>query len=253
MQTKRFLIFPLMVICLGLALFASLTTVFLSLSRIKKVDSNVNLSTESFSIYILEIASSSVESEAVQLGRDSMINGNAGYVWKGDKFYVVSSCYLNENDAVLMKKKRAKDDLYSGIIKETFPSVSISSAYSDKEKEVLLKALGSFYDTFEKLFDISVSLDGKHLNETSAILKINEIESNINAIESNFETLFEDSDIQFLKTINTSLKELGKTIDLLSKKSYVTPLQTLSAAVKYRYTETLHLYKELLGNLIEEK
>ena len=253
METKKRLFFPLIMICLGLIICISLCTIFFSISKLKDVDSNVNLSSESFTIYMLEIASSTVETEAVQLGKDSMQENNAGYVWEKDKFYVLSSCYANENDAVLMKKQREKNGLYAEIIQENFPSVKISSAYSDKEKEVLLKSLNSFYETYIKLFDISVSIDCKHLNETSSILKINETKSYFNGIKSNFETLFEESNESFLKTINAYLVDLHETLDLLAQKAYVIPLQTLSSSIKYRYCECLHLYKNLLNELIFEK
>lgn len=253
MQTKRHLFFPLMIICFGLILCVSLATFFFSLSKIKGVDSNANIFSESFNVYFLEIASSNVESEAVQLGKDSMINNDAGYVWEQGKYYVISSCYINENDAVLMKKKREQSNLYGDIIVENFPAISVASIYSNKEKEVLLTALNSFYNVYTNLYDVSISLDGKHLNETSALLKINETKSMVGTIKNNFETLFKVEKTGFLSLIHTHLVELSKSLDLLSEKNYVMPLQTFSSAVKYRYCEVLHNYKGLLEDINEEK
>ena len=253
METKKRLFFPLLLTCLGLILCASLATAFLSLSKIDKTDSSITLSTESFNIYILEIGSSKLEAEAVQKGKDSMQDNNAGYVWEKDKFYVLSGIYLNENDAVLVKKQRKNSGQYAEIIKETFPSINISSVYSEKEREVLIKALNSFYNTYLQLFDMSVSIDGKYLNETSVILKINEIKSNFNTIRSNFETLFKGEDNVFIKTVGAYLIDEEESLDLLAQKQYIIPLQTLSSLIKYRYCECLHIYKNLLSEIMLEK
>lgn len=242
-----------MLICLGLVLCASLATAFLSLSKIDKTDSSITLSTESFSVFLLEIGSAETETEAASKGKDSMQDGNSGYTWEKEKFYVLSSAYLNENDAVLVKKQMKNSGKYAEIIKETFPSINISSVYSEKEREVLVKALNSFYNTYLQLFDISVSLDGKHLNETSAMLKINETKSNFNAVKSNFETLFKGDDNEFIKTVASYLIDEAETLDLLSERQFITPLQTLSSLIKYRYCEDLHIYKNLLAEIMSEK
>ena len=252
METKKKLLFPIIVICIGLVLCISLAGIFFSLVNSQNIsNSTSNLSSTAYNIYLLSLNSCKNESEAISLGKDTMINDNAGYLWEYDgNFEIISSAYKNENDALLMKNALEMKNIKTQIIKVDFPSIKISSTYSNKEMEILISALNSFHDAYFELYDISISLDSQIINETKASLLINEVLSKFTTKRNNFNTLFPKNSSDFLLAINDYLTNGFESLSLLFDKILITPTQTFSSLIKYRYCEILDLNYNLIKEII---
>ena len=229
----------------------SLLGIFFSLKNSENTsDSTSTTSSVSFNIYFLSLNSTMVESQAVQLGKDYMAENYSGYIWKNEgHFHCIASAYKNENDAILVKNKLEKEGVSSQIVSVGFPSIKLSSNYSIEERQAINNSLNCFHDIYTQLFDISISLDNNLSNETSASLALNNVLSKLDKIKNDFETLFSDSQNSFISEIGRYLVDAHESLCLLKEKSFITPSQTLSSLIKYRYCEILDLNYNLILDL----
>ena len=180
-----------------------------------------------------------------------MSTQDAGYVWQDyNSFYIISSAYENENDAILLKNKLEKENINAEILKVAFPSIKISSTYSNKERDIISNALNSFHDSYSLLYDTSISLDNKLINETNASLQINSIISKFNAVKDNFDTLFSQNDVNFISIIKKHLANAKTSLNKLFEKEYVTHTQTYSSFIKYTYCNILKINYDLIASIL---
>lgn len=252
MDTKKKLSFPFLIICLGIILCVMLSSIFFSIKQtIMTNNSATTFNSISYNIYFLTINKSQNENEAILLGKDSMSNGNSGYIWESDgAFYLISSAYKNENDATLVKNKLQKENIASEILKINFPSVKISSDFSFDEREIITKALNSLHLCYENLYDIAISLENGLTNETGATLSISSTLTNFVNTKNQFETIFKNSSLPFISTIKSYLISTHESLSLLLEKTSITPAQTFNSLIKYRYCEILHLNFNMILDLL---
>ena len=253
METKKKLFFPFLILSFGIILCVSLTSIFYSLTSSKKATDMASTFTSlGFNIYFLSKNKTSTSAEAISIGKDVMQNNDAGYVLcQNEAFYVISSAYKNENDAKLVKNKLEKDGVNSQVVCISFPSIKLSSTFSGSEKEIITNAINSFHDAYAFLYDTAISLDGGILTETSASLNVNSALSNFNTTKNNFDTLFPKPTNNFIQTIKNYLIDGHESLSLLFSKNYITPSQTFSSLIKYRYCELLEINYNLLENLLK--
>ena len=221
---------------------------FLSVMLVKTSNTSENVSSTSFELYMLTLASSQVEKEAESLAVDYQTIGAGGFIWQKDNyFYVVSSVYANKNDAILVQNSvKANQGLDSEIITVSFDSITISGSFSSEEKKVLYKALNSCYDYYLSIYDIAISLDTSVYNEISARLAVNSAHNNLSYIIDNFNTLFENTnELSDLKNMLQSIFDVSK---LLCGGTLLSNNQTYSSLLKYRYTEALNILFEFIQN-----
>ena len=238
------LITTFLIICL-------LVANFLSAFLIKTESKTENVSSNSFDIYILTLAKSQVEKEAESLASDYQQIGAGGYIWKNDDyFYVVSSAYINKNDAVLVQNSvKVNQGLDSEIITVNFKSSTINGNFTSEEKKVLTKALNSFCDYYLKIYDIAISLDTAVYNEISARLAINSAHNNLNNIIDDYNTLFKDVDDDGLKSLGNCLNKALNASKFLCGGTPISKDQTYSSILKYRYLEVLSLYYDFINGI----
>ena len=63
-----------------------------------------SVSSNEFDVYMLSLSKSQVENEAKSLACDYHKIGAGGFIWQNDGYYhIVSSAYLNKNDAELVQ------------------------------------------------------------------------------------------------------------------------------------------------------
>ena len=249
MKRKSRYIFSLSFFVLGLVLSLSFFCVFKSLSKTKSVNSQFENIVPSFSIYFLSVNSCVSENEAHSLAEDLFAEDFAGFVWQNnDKFEIIVSAYKNENDATLVKNKLKSEGFNVEIFVDSFPEFNITSTYSDSEQKILLEALTSFSQTFDNLYDISISLDNNLINEISAKLELNRAITNFNKTKSDFDTVFFQND-DFLNTISSHLFQCQQTLNNLTNDERLSSKQTFSSLIKYKYTDILSINKNLLNEL----
>lgn len=254
------------VFLIALALFlvcASLIANCLSLMIVPSSSTSESVSYNSFSLYMLSLAKSQVESEANSLAGDYQKIGAGGYIWKIDNYYhVISSVYANKNDATLVQNSvKANQGLDSEIVEVNFKSFSLNGNFSADEKKVLTKSLASFYDFYLALYDIAISLDTLVYNEISAKLALNTAHSNLSNTVRDFKTVFPSpsGEIELLSlSLDKALSESQSLCDeststqtlataLSQTQTFSSTSQTLSSMLKYHYTSVLDIYYQMIN------
>ena len=211
---------------------------------------NANLSTPTFKIYFISLSKSQLENSAYSLAGDYQKLGAGGYVWKyQDYYHVIASCYEKENDAVLVQNNiKLNQNLDSEIFSVDFTPLSFAGDYEQEQKKVLAKSLKSFYITYQSLYDIAISLDTNVYNDISARLAVNSTYSSLNAIVKDFNTIFAAPQTEPLKILAHHMNKANSILENLCSAKPINQGQTYSSLIKYRYTQLLSTYYELLSN-----
>lgn len=203
------------------------------------------ISSPSFEIHFLSLSKSQVKQEALALCVDEQKNNSAGYIWRQDKYYhLISSAYLNKNDAVLVQNTLL--DTKSEILTIKFDSISINGNFNNDEGKILTKALSCPIDYYKEIYDISVSVDTSVYNEISARMAVNNAHNNLASIIDNFLLLFKSYENDVLNKFKNILQNIQNISQKLCGGTLLNNTQTYSSLLKYRYTEVLECYYEFV-------
>ena len=238
------IITSLVVICLSLSmadLFSSLITVggFTFTSN--------DISLPKYNVYAISLSSTETAALAQQQSETIKNQGGAGYIYlDNSKYYIITSIYENESDAIKVKDALKSSNKPAEIITISILPITISSNLLGEEKAVLEESLNIFKKTYIQLYDISVSLDTAVINEVAAKLSINELGSEINKILTNFSTVFDNETSNNFLIIKLKLNELFKYLnDLIS----INANYPITSQIKETYCKVLILYKSLSSTL----
>lgn len=232
----------LFALCLGIAHIISALVIPTS------TQVNANLSTPTFKIYFISLSKSQLENSAYSLASDYQKLGAGGYVWKNQDYYhIIASCYEKENDAILVQNNiKLNLNLDSEIFSVEFTPLSYAGDYEQEQKKVLAKSLKTFYITYQSLFDIAISLDTNVYNDISARLAVNSTYSALNAVVTDYNTIFANTQVQPLQILGHHLSQAGSILENLCSGKPVNQGQTYSSLIKYRYTQLLASYHQFL-------
>lgn len=238
------LIFSLVIVGLSI----TLADLFSSLITVGGFSfTNEDITFNKYTVYAVCTSSHPTDLTAKENATLCQNQGGAGYIYlKDNSYYIIASIYENEEDA-----KKVKDNLKSTkpnieILKIDIPSISINNNLETSEKDILVKSVNVFKDTFKKLYDISVSLDTSVISEVNAKLSINSIGGEISKLQNNFNTMFISNMSSNLVTIKLKLEELCTSIKNLIDGNVATPI---SSSVKYCYSDIIFKYLELAEQL----
>lgn len=217
----------------------------LSMAIYPTTQSSAEVKSNSFELHLLCVGKSQNELAAKALAPDYQKLGAGGYIWKnGDYFYIVASAYLNKNDADLVQTNLKNSDIDCEIFSVNFKGLSVCGSFSSLEKKVLQKALNISFQSYQNLFDASISLDTGVYNSSAAKIAVNAVQVAINSAITDFETLFKNSENEALQKIETMLNGLKKTSSSLASGKLAND-QTYSSFIKYHYIEILDNYLSL--------
>lgn len=167
--------------------------------------------------------------------------GGAGYLYERDeKIFLLASVYENQTDAKKVKQNLASSGVSSSVIEISLSSTKISGTFSSDEKEVLLKAIKSDFEIYQKLYDISISLDTLVCDLSKAKLDCSDVYANLVSTKSNFESFFKSklSDETFSK-IQENLEKSEEFLSNLVGETKDTKSQSFSSLIKLTYCKIL--------------
>ena len=200
--------------------------------------------------FMLSLSKSKLEKEAEATMQDYQKEGAGGFVWKiDDYYYVLSSAYLNKNDAQL-KQVSIKQEygIDCEILPIKFKSIKIEGNFTSEEKKVLNKSLSICNSFYSSIFDIAVSIDTGVYNDTTAKLSVNATINKINTIYANFDTLFPGPCPKPLESLQKLQEKVIYVAKQLLNDERMTIEQTYSSSLKYRYLQVLSLYEKFCEN-----
>lgn len=235
--------FTIILISVTFCLMISLADLFSSLITVggfSFVSDDITFS--KYQTYAVCTSSYQTKIQAQENSNNIQMQGGAGYIWENENEYVlIASVYENEPDAKKVLENILDNKPQAKIETITTPHISISSNLTTQEKETFIKTIEVFKTVYKKLYDISVSLDTSVIKEINARLQINELASDVNTIISNFDTVFPNqSSGNFLATKN-AIDTLNVNMQNLIEDNY----NPYTAKIKYTYTATIFLYKQL--------
>lgn len=208
---------------------------------------------DGFEIYAISLGSYTSKQAAEATEEDVMQRGGAGYIYKKNEiYYVLASAYERENDAKLVKENLAASNNTCTIMKIEISAPDLSKTSSSSQAKSFLSALGEIKNSVLKLYDVSVALDTKAVDETKAKIQIIEIKGNL---EKEFEKLSRGSSAvdgiyyQIIKntfsTLEGELSDLrnyqavnGISLSTMVKKTYLNfffELQSLTSALNNEF------------------
>ena len=214
------------------------------MALIKTTSSAEYISSNEFEIYMLSLSKSKVENEAKSIAEDYRKIGAGGFIWaKEEYFYVVSSAYANKNDAELVQNSiKINQNIESEIFSVKFEATTINGSFTGEEKKVIQKALNCFQTFYLSTYDIAISLDTGVYNDISAKLAVNSSGNELASTYANFNTLFPASPTSPYNELNKLCESAVKISQKLSSGERISPNQTYSSLIKYRYLEILDLF-----------
>lgn len=226
-----------------------ITAHFFSAFLLRTESVSTSVSTPSFDLYLLSLSKSQVKTEALSSCPDYQQIGAGGYVYQKDNYYyVVSSAYLNKNDAVLVQNSLTSSDIKSEIVLVKFKSFSIAGNFDSSQSKVLSKAISSPIEFYKEIYDIAISLDTSVYNEISARMAVNNAHNNLSASIDNFAVMFENYTDEIFKSITLFLQKIKDISQNLCGGTLLNNNQTYSSLLKYRYLEILSLYYDFVNN-----
>lgn len=159
----------------------------------------------------------------------------AGYIYKnGEDFYLLASVYENKNDATLVKEKLLSSGIETEIVEIKIKAKTVEGNFDAAQKLTLTNCLRANFNTYKKLYDISVALDTGVKTQTTAKLDCNNIYSEFITVKSNFETLFSNFD-----NMQSELDSIAVHLENLTHENYVNSSQTFSSLIKLTYCNIL--------------
>ena len=222
---------------------------YFSLLLVKTENLSSSLSSPSFDIYLLSSAKSQVKNEALTSSPDFQKNNEGGYVWENDNYYhVISSAYLNKNDAILVQNSIASNNTKSEIITINFQSYILLGNFDNDENKILTKALSCPIDFYKEIFDIAISLDTAVYNEISARMAVNNYHNTLSSLVDNFILLFENVNNDNITKLGELLQNMKSVSQKLCSGILLNNNQTYSSLLKYRYMEVLEMFYKFLNN-----
>lgn len=243
---KFFAIFSCL-ICIGLCI--TMADLFSTFITVGSFSNTAGGKINAYSIYAVYLHQSSIKTSALEQSTGIKKIGGAGYVWENESlFYVITSAYIEENDAIKVKQNLNEGDYHAEILKINIAEIPIGNAYTTEELSALTSAINLFKNTYKSLYDVSISLDTFILSETQCRLEIAKIQSEISQKKSDFDALFNSKLTSELLQLKLSMNSLSTLIQQLI--DYVeTTSQPFTSKMKFNYMEILLLNKTLSQKL----
>lgn len=248
--SKKSKFFSLFFMLISFALCISLAGVFSSLITVGGF-SNItsgDAKSSGFVVYAVSLYKTQTKAQAREMSEVTMRKNGAGYIYQDDEaFYVFASCYENKADAEKVVSNLKENEVSSSIKDLQFNEILLKSKMTEQEKTVLIKALSSFKNLYKKLYDLSVSIDTKLLTEIQAKVLLNDIISEQNKVQTNFETIFNSKLTSILLEIKLSLSNISNILNKLADFSSLDIPYT--SQVKNTYFQVLFEYNSLSSKI----
>ncbi len=172
--------------------------------------------------------------------------GGAGYLWQyEDYYYAIANIYPEKALAESVAEKNSDNGLPYSVLEIIVPPLSISSSLPTKEKELIDDNINFFMNTYDYLYELSLSHDSKELTFYDCTTSLKNFQTeNENSINSLIDGEVTTSSVKlaYMKIYITNA--IGK-ISLLESSS--TP-NTFSSMIKYEMVSLI----STLNNLIKE-
>ena len=189
-------------------------------------------------VYALNILSTSSYDEAVLTSDYIKNQGASGYIFYNEnKYDVLLSCYYAEQDAEKVMNNLNQNGYKISLKKIEFPIKKM-------DEQNFTNALNCFYDSYLKLYNISIEFDKNNLSLQGFKDSVNMLISENEEIINSFNEFYKGSSVSKVIYTKIYLDMLQNNLKQLSSKQ-----SNLSSEIKSHYFYVIFLYQQLLQNI----
>lgn len=199
---------------------------------------NNNVFFKHTNIYAIEVASCADYATANVLSETLKKQGGAGYILsKDNQHHVLISAYSSRTDALKVVENLEESGVEASVYQLQLPELIINMSLTGDEQKIIKDAVNAFYNSYEKLYQLSVSLDSKSLSKAEILEQLSEHKQSVQVCMDEFSRNFVmSSNVEFvylkiyLTNLITNLTELGNK------------QENFSGEIKHTYFKCLGLY-----------
>ena len=238
---KKTKIFVSFTVLLSIALAVGLAELFssiLTISDFAFINTSQN-KISGFNIYAVSTAKTTNKENVQTLSKENQNKNGAGYVYEKDGlFYILASAYESENDAIKVCENLKNQDIECEIIVITVDDIKLDLSLSGQEKVAFNNCFTIFKSCYQKLYDLSVSIDTSVKNQTECKLEISNLKSDLTKVVSDFETHFNSKLTQDLVFLKLQLDDLDELLESLYQDNQ-SQLTSFSSVLKCSYIKVV--------------
>lgn len=238
------------VICVAVCVFvAQLVSSVITVSGGASITETATGKFSGFDVYAISLGSYTSELQAESNTSNVLKKNGAGYVYKADGLYhVIASAYLIENDAKSVQGNLQEGGIQSQVVKLTFDVVDFAGVSSARQQKNFCAALICLKTVYTQLYDISVSLDTKVMDDSKARIEIIAVKSLMETALEGTSKGSSSTDGIYYQMIKNKYDEVENL--LIQLKNYEnTEGVELSAKIKNTYMKSLNLIEDLIDLL----
>ncbi|MBQ0017534.1 MAG: hypothetical protein KBT30_02760 [Clostridiales bacterium] len=195
---------------------------------------------ENKEIYLISVGEFQDYNTAYILSENIKKQGGAGYIYKNNNiFNVLTSAYENKNDALSVIENLSNENIDAEIIALKLQAINSSDEIKKDELVCFKNSVNAFYETYLKLYELSVGYDQKALTKLSSFDEIDRIKGSLQSTLSEFSENYVNSGNAVYVYLKVYLSNLIENLeDLKTKES------NFGGEIKNCYIECLMTYKE---------
>ena len=124
-------------------------------------------------VYVATDAENATEAETA--ANEYRVRGGAGLTYhNNNKWYIILSLYLSENDAKKVCNQLAEQDIFAEYNSITTTPLA-SAAFTDEERKIAENIYDHYKQTIEAIYQISIDLDSSEITESSAQVRVSQL------------------------------------------------------------------------------
>ena len=124
-------------------------------------------------VYVATDAENATEAETA--ANEYRVRGGAGLTYhNNNKWYIILSLYLSENDAKKVCNQLAEQDIFTEYNSITTTPLA-SAVFTDEERKIAENIYDHYKQTIEAIYQISIDLDSSAITESSAQVRVSQL------------------------------------------------------------------------------
>ena len=174
-------------------------------STTKKLNANVR--------YAVTLGEYDDRTEAEQVALGSSVQGASGYVWHGDKYYVIGSVYSTREDAEKVLRNLQESKYNTSIIEIKYDKATLDlSMYENSDMRVVDESIGIWDEVYQCIYDYSISFDKGEISHLAVSSGLSNIRGKVKAIIVDLQNLI-NKNTSKLSYVQSALIKLDEVLD----------------------------------------
>lgn len=164
--------------------------------------------------------------------------GGAGYILKQNNlYYVLLSGYPKKDSALKVIENLSYENIDSQLYVISLEKISMKISDESNDKLFVKDALNIFYNTYEKLYNLSVDYDQNNLSKSEVLNQIELLNENIEKCKNNLSTKNNSVSDATLVYLKLYLDDLSQSLNELQACK-----ENFKGEIKATYFKCLELY-----------